>query len=189
VSMIAVGSRRLKHVRFTMIAKSFDESTENPQGEALVEELRWVHGIIRSNLQTVAAIIAQVNAGAAAERIQTQVKVLASTSALWTLRVNCFRYCQLVHGHHRLEDIALFPRLRRFHPALGPVIDKLEADHVIISNYLDRVEAATERLVEDESARIILAAALNEMAEHLLTHLDFEEAHISPTLRRMDGWL
>jgi hemerythrin-like domain-containing protein len=93
-----------------------------------------------------------------------------------------------VHTHHNLEDIALFPRLRRFHPALSSVIDKLEADHVVVSNYLDTVEAVADRLDTDEAARITLAHALNELAEHLLTHLDYEEANISPTLRRMDGW-
>jgi hypothetical protein len=169
------------------MTKTFDESTENPQGEALVEELRWVHGIIRHNLQAISTVIAQLNAGVSAEQIRAQIDELASTSVIWTLRVNCFRYCRLVHSHHNIEDIALFPYLRRFNPALCPVIDRLEADHAVVSAYLDQVEAAANRLGADESARITLTDALNGLTEHLLAHLDYEEASIAPTLRRMDG--
>jgi hypothetical protein len=170
------------------LTKTFDESTENPQGEALVEELRWIHGVIRSNLQTISLVVAQLNAGASAEHTRAQINELASTSAIWTLRVNCFHYCRLAHGHHHLEDIALFPYLRHFNPALCPVIDRLEADHAIVSDYLDQVEAAAAaRLGADEAARSILADALNGLAAYLLTHLDYEETSIVSTLRRMDG--
>src|SRR4051812_42834858 len=99
-----------------------DEGTTNPHGEALVEELLWVHGILRSNLATIAALVARISAGAPAEQIHDAIKRLAATSALWTLQVNCLRYCSLVHHHHRLEDVALFPGLRRANPALCPVI-------------------------------------------------------------------
>jgi hypothetical protein len=154
--------------------RTFDESSENPHGEALVEELRWAHGIIRGNLQTISTVVAHLNDGASSERIRAQINELASTSALWTLRVNCFRYCRLVHTHHHIEDVALFPTLRCFHPALSPVIDRLEADHAVVSRYLDQVEAAADRLDSDPSARKALVEALNSLAAHLLTHLDYQ---------------
>lgn len=170
------------------MTKTVDESTENPYGKALAEELRWVHGIIRQNLQTISTVVVQLNSGASTEQIRAQINELASNSVIWTLRVNCFRYCRLVHSHHNGEDALLFPYLRCFNPALATVVDRLQADHGVISNYLDEVEAATNRLGLDESARITLAEALNGLAEHLLTHLDYEEASIIPTLQRMTGW-
>jgi hemerythrin-like domain-containing protein len=98
------------------------------------------------------------------------------------------RYCSLVHAHHHHEDVAFFPALRRINPVLHSVIDKLEADHVIVSRYLDEIEAAAARLLTDESARIDLAGVLLGLAEHLLTHLDYEEASLTPTLRCLNGW-
>ena len=68
------------------------------------------------------------------------------------------------------------------------MIDKLEADHVIVSRYLDDVKAAAGRIVTDEAARAELASALSGLAEHLLTHLDYEETSLAPTLRRMTTW-
>jgi hypothetical protein len=165
-----------------------DEGTQNPRGEALVEELRWVHGIIRRNLATIAAIVADINGGVPAAQIRAQITELAATSAIWTLRVNCLRYCGLVHSHHHGEDTMLFPGLRRANPAICPVIDKLEADHVVIAGYLDAVEAAAQRILADESARVELAGSLDDLAAHLIVHLDYEEANLNPTLRRLSAW-
>jgi hypothetical protein len=165
-----------------------DEGVANPHGEALVQELLWVHGIIRSNLETIAAVIAQVVGGAPIAQLRAQIDDLAATSVVWTLRVNCLQYCSLVHHHHHLEDVAFFPGLRRVNAGLHSVIDKLEADHVIVSGYLDAVEGAAARIVTDEAARIELADSLRKLAEHLLAHLDYEEASLTPTLRRIRAW-
>ena len=165
-----------------------EEGTPNPPGEALVEELRWVHSIIRSNLATVEMLVERINGGAPAGEIHAEIDDLSHTSALWTLRVNCLRYCSLVHHHHKLEDAALFPGLRRANPDLCPVIDKLEADHAVVSTILDEIEAANALILNDESARVDLATALKKLREYLLAHLDYEETNISPTLRRLSGW-
>jgi hemerythrin-like domain-containing protein len=93
----------------------------------------------------------------------------------------------VLHGNIG-EDTHFFPGLRRANPDLCPVIDKLEADHVAISDYLDEVEASAKRILEDETARVELAGALNALAEHLLTHLDYEETNLNPTLRRLTAW-
>ena len=106
-----------------------ETGTPNPQGEALVAELRWVHTIVRQNLATILEVSAAVLGGALATQVQAQIDELAATSAVWTLRVNCMRYCSLVHGHDNHEDEAWFPALRRVNPAMHQVIDQLEADH------------------------------------------------------------
>jgi hypothetical protein len=165
-----------------------EEGTPNPRGDALVEELRWIHGIIRENLAAIQALTVQASNGAPAEQLQDKLKELAATNLVWRLRTGCLRYCRLVHGHHHGEDSHFFPGLRRVNPALRPVIDKLEADHVAISGYLDAVDAAARRIGSDAAARPDLAAALHDLSEHLITHLDYEEANLNPTLRRLTGW-
>jgi hypothetical protein len=134
-----------------------EEGAVHPQGEALLQELRWVHGIIRSNLETIATVSDQIVNGAPVEQVRAQIDELASTSVIWTLRLNCLQYCRLVHTHHHLEDVAFFPGLRRVNPTLCPVIDKLEADHAVVSRYLDEVEAAAARIVSDEAAALVMS--------------------------------
>src|SRR3954452_12763021 len=110
--------------------RMIEEGAPNPMGEALVEELRWIHGILRENLAIISTIVAGIQGGATAEQVQAQVRDFAATSPIWSLRINCLRYCRLVHMHHHGEDSHFFPGLRRVNPDLCLVIDKLEADHL-----------------------------------------------------------
>ncbi len=164
------------------------EGMAHPRGDALMQELLWIHDIIRSNLTMIATVIDRISNGAPVDQVRAEIDGLASTSVVWTLRVNCLHYCSFVHGHHQHEDLAWFPALRRVNPQLHSVIYKLEADHLIVSAYLDDVESAAARIVTDESARVELANALRGLAEHLLTHLEYEEANLAPTLRRIQEW-
>ncbi len=93
-----------------------------------------------------------------------------------------------MHGHHHLEDVALFPAIRQADPELGPVVDRLEADHRRVSDILEAIEDAAAALTEEDAdaARGRVVAGLRELHAHLLEHLDFEEEHAGPALRRMD---
>ena len=161
-----------------------------PPGEALVQELLWVHSMIRRDLQTVRRLAGQVAGGAPAEQVRAEIGSLQTNSPLWKLRVTCLYYCRFVHTHHGIEDRLLFPALRRSNPSLAPVVDKLEADHRRVSDYLDEFEAAADALVRRDSpeGRERVSGSLNGLAEHLLAHLAYEEEAISPTLREWEGW-
>jgi len=162
------------------------EAPETPRGQALFEELLWVHSVIRRDLETVERLAADVDAGLPGEEVQTVLRELKANGPLWQLKVNCLRYCRFVHSHHNAEDAMLFPALRRADPALDPVVDRLEADHRRVSDHLDAVEAAARTLTEtdDDDARRRVADSLGELHVHLLEHLDFEEREAGPTIRR-----
>src|SRR4051794_22644635 len=127
-----------------------EEGSADPRGEALLQELLWVHGIIRGNLAAIREVVNGIVGGAPAEQVRAQIDELAATSVVWRLRVDCMRYCHLVHSHHHLEDVAFFPFLCQANPALRSVVDKLQSDHVVVSDYLDAVEAAAAHIVKDE---------------------------------------
>lgn len=167
----------------------FDTSTEMP-GDGLVQELLWIHSMLRRDLETVRGLAADVAAGAPPDLVQAQIDKLETSSPLWKLRVNCLYYCRFVHGHHTLEDTALFPALRRANPEIGPVVDRLEADHLQISGNLDEIGTTTYELSQRDTVegRQRVVDALNRLADHLLEHLAYEEESISPTLRTMDNW-
>jgi hypothetical protein len=162
-----------------------EEGATHPSGEALLEELKWVHGMIREQLETLRDAAAAVAGGAPAEQVQARITEMAGTNIVWRLRVDCMRYCHLVHSHHGLEDAYFFPFLCQANPAIRSVTDKLQADHLLVSDYLDKVETASALIARDESVRGDLVAALNELSDHLLTHLDYEEENLAPTLRRL----
>jgi hypothetical protein len=170
--------------------QSTTETLPSSPGEALVAELKWIHGLIRHDLEIVRQVSDHVMTGAPAGDIREQIGKLETSSPLWQLRVNCLHYCRFVHTHHTLEDVALFPELRRSNPALGPVVDKLEADHKVVSDYLDEIDALSRQLMKIDTAetRAELRAALSGLSEHLLAHLAFEEVEIAPTLLQWEKW-
>src|SRR5271169_3651266 len=117
----------------------------DPRGEAMVAELTWVHDMIRQDLRTVRQLAADAAAGRTATEIRAGIRSLVASGPLWQLKVGCLHYCRFVHSHHHTESVLLFPALRRANPALNPVVDKLEADHAVVSDLLGEVEtAATE---------------------------------------------
>jgi hemerythrin HHE cation binding domain-containing protein len=165
-----------------------NEPQETEQGRALFQELLWVHSVVRRDLDTVRRLAAEVVDGLPAEQLNAELDELQTKGPLWQLKVNCLRYCRFVHMHHRAEDVLLFPRLRETDSNIGPVVDRLEADHRRVSDDLDEVEAAAAHLTngDSETARKRVAGGLNVLAENLLAHLDFEEREAGPTLRRLE---
>jgi hypothetical protein len=162
----------------------------SPRGEALVAELRWVHDMIRQDLGTIRQMAADVAAGLPASEVQAGIRALAAAGPLWQLKINCLQYCRFVHSHHHAESVMLFPALRRANPALDPVVDKLEADHLSVSRLLGEVEAAARALgeQEDPAVREQLGRSLQNLSTDLLAHLEYEEENISGTLRTWARW-
>ena len=70
------------------------------------------------------------------------------------------------------------------------MVDKLEADHDRVSDLLDGVETAAQALggAEDPAVRSRLVTALQQLSADLLAHLQYEEDHISDTLRTWPDW-
>jgi hypothetical protein len=170
------------------MGESPQSGPETERGRAMFEELLWIHSIIRRDLEIVEQLAADVGEGLAGEAVQSTLGDLQAAGPLWQLKVNCLRYCRHVHAHHGAEDGLLFPALRAADPSIGPVVDRLEADHARVSDLLDDVEAAARALTDTEGgdARQRVIDGLRELHGHLLEHLDYEELHAGPAMRRLD---
>ena len=73
----------------------------------------------------------------------------------WTLGSFCASYCRIVTIHHAVEDTHMFPDLAAAQPSLQPVLDRLEAEHLVIAGVLDRFDRALVDLVrEDEMTAV-----------------------------------
>lgn len=163
---------------------------KNKPGQLFLEELKWVHGRIRHDLRLCEDLARRASEGLSPTDVREEIRSLETNSPLWKLRVNCIYYCRFVHSHHAAENIALFPAVRAADESLVEVVDKLEADHRMVSDRLDEVEAAADALLADDAAdvRARLVAALSALESDLLAHLDYEEAAIGPTILEWDRW-
>ena len=160
------------------------------RSEGMFRELLAIHRLLRRDLAIVRRLAREAEAGEPAEAILTQVRSLQSTSPLWQLKFGCLHYCRFVHTHHTIEDAAVFPMIRRHQPALAPMIDRLEEDHLTVHHITERIAAAAAMLPGDEGPdhRAELVATLGELEEHLLAHLALEEESIGPLLSTWDHW-
>jgi iron-sulfur cluster repair protein YtfE (RIC family) len=159
-----------------------------PDG-SLLSELKWVHSMIRRNLQACRER-ASLADSAQANRVREQDRRYQTQDPLLQLRTTSLQTCHFVHAHHGAEDALVFPAVRAAAPHLATVVDKLEADHRTVSQALNRVEAATAALgtPDDTRAPRLLAEALDELAVPLLEHLSFEEQSLAPVLNSWPTW-
>ena len=87
-------------------------------------------------------------------------------------------YRGTLHGHHHVEDTAIFPSMRARDEALAPILDQLGADHRRIDPLLEAGDRAFAALSVPE-ARDVVA----QIGSLLDAHLALEEAHVIPLLR------
>ena len=155
---------------------------EQKPGESYVQELLWVHDMIRRDLVAVRRLAADALDGAPPEDLSAEIESLQTKGPLWKPRMNCMHYCRFVHGHHSLEDQAMFRPYWSRTPNSRRCSTSLKADHREIAVYLDEIAESIGELQWDEtpSSRQRLAAALDRLSEHLLVHLDYEEEALSP---------
>jgi hypothetical protein len=171
-----------------VLDEAFGRLPVNPRGEAMLRELIMIHNLLRQNVEIVGALAEATAAGLPSVEVLGQVVALGDEHGLRMLQTNCFAYCRFVHGHHGLEDAAVFPRVRAANPAIGPVVDRLVADHRRVADLLNVAEAAAGALSATEEAREGVVLALKALGDHLLEHLAYEERSLGPTLQRMTGW-
>jgi hypothetical protein len=145
-----------------------------------------IHDHLRSELEQVRGLVDQVldgstDAGAARSRINEMTMRQNS----WTLGAYCAAYCRVVTTHHTIEDQAMFPRLRAADPRLAPVVDRLEYEHGIIHDVLERVDRALVAFVGPAADADGLRRAVDELTDTLLSHLSYEERELVEPLARL----
>ena len=160
----------------------------NPAGQHLVD----IHDHLRSELDQMHDVIDQVRRGLlTVGAARGAVNAMTMRQNNWTLGGFCQAYCRVVTGHHTLEDTSVFPHLREREPALGPVLDRLSEEHVVIHDLLDAFDRALVGLVTaDPQGRDAHAAldgvqeAAQALDERLREHLAYEESELVEPLGR-----
>jgi hypothetical protein len=154
-------------------------------GRAVGLHLVEVHDHLRGELSTVRDIARQVIDGLlAVGDARSAINVMTMRQNDWTLGAYCASYCRIVTQHHSLEDAQVFPHLRRSDEGLAAVIDRLEAEHLVIHEVLEELDAALVRFIRDSSDSAQLREAVDVLTDTLLSHLAYEEQQLVEPLAR-----
>lgn len=144
-----------------------------------------VHDHLRGELTQVRDLMDQVLDGTmTAAAARSHINTMTMRQNNWTFGAYCAAYCRLVTTHHSLEDQAMFPRLRQADPRLRPVIDRLEQEHDIIHDVLERVDRALVDHVRAPNAGTDLREAVDLLTDVLLSHLAYEERELVEPIAR-----
>lgn len=158
---------------------------ERAQGE----HLRMIHDMYRRSLAQVGEVLAQVRSGElSVGDARGAVHALGVRVTFEQLGTFCGQLCQSVETHHRIEDAHLYPALRSADDGLEPVLDRLDLEHRVIHDVLerfDRVLVTMARGGEEQGGD----AGLPDVHEHfahlrrlLESHFRYEEEQIGLAL-------
>ncbi|MGN9778243.1 LLM class flavin-dependent oxidoreductase [Micromonospora sp. H33] len=145
-----------------------------------------VHDGLRAELAQIYDLIEQVAAGTIdAGTARSHINTMTMRQNKWTLGTYCESYCRVVTTHHTIEDRSLFPHLRRGDARLAPVIDRLEQEHHLIHDVLERVDRALVAFVSVPDGMAELRAAVDLLSDTLLSHLSYEERELVEPIARI----
>ncbi len=147
--------------------------------QAAPQHLIDVHDALRAELARLRDIVEQVSDGrSSVGSARSAINRMTLRQNNWTLGAYCEQYCRIVTGHHTLEDVSVFPHLRRVEGA-APVLDRLHEEHEVIAELLDHLDRALVTLVGDEEAGTQqLQDVLDLVTDALLSHLSYEEREL-----------
>jgi hemerythrin-like domain-containing protein len=162
------------------------EVTYDEQGRQVGQHLIDVHDMLRRELTELREVVAQVRDGAlSAGDARSVLNEMALRQNDWTLGAFCSRYCRVVAQHHSLEDDAVFPHLQRSDPDLGPVIDRLADEHLVIHDAIEDVDRALVHHINHPADFDRLQTAIDVLTDTLLSHLSYEEFELVEPLARL----
>jgi iron-sulfur cluster repair protein YtfE (RIC family) len=167
-------------------ARRDDEVELTRYGRAVGQHLVDVHDHLRAELVQLQDVVDQVQAGRmSGADARSSINEMTMRQNDWTMGAYCASYCRLVTQHHGMEDAAVFPHLRSSDPALAPVIDRLEYEHVVIHDVLERLDRALVGHINDPDDLTGLQAAVDLLSTSLLSHLSYEEDELVEPLGRL----
>lgn len=157
-----------------------------PDEQAAGRHLIDVHDALRAELTQLRDLVAQVAAGTSSpDSVRSFITRMTIRQNHWTLGTFCETYCRVLTHHHTLEDRSVFPHLRRSEPELAAVLDRLEAEHVIIADMLERIDQALIALVSAAADGMAgVQATVDVLTDALLSHFSYEERELIEPLAR-----
>ena len=162
------------------------QRTYSPHAVASGQHLVDIHDHLRSELEQVRGLVDQVLDGSTdAAAARSRINEMTMRQNSWTLGAYCAAYCRVVTTHHTIEDQAMFPRLRAGDPRLAPVVDRLEYEHRVIHDVLERVDLALLAFVGPAADSSALQRAVDELTDTLLSHLSYEERELVEPIARL----
>ena len=118
---------------------------EGDRGDGMGELLLRIHRHLRDEFQFLFRTLEDAVAHrGSAETAKPLVQRLSRSMNYVALGTLCSGYCSMLAMHHSIEDRSIFPELGKIEPSMTPVLKQLHAEHEIIAQIIDRLNASLE---------------------------------------------
>jgi hypothetical protein len=165
------------------------------RGRSAGAHLIAVHEGYRAEMVEVRAALDTVRRGAAElgpmdarawdiGEARTALQTMALRANDWALGGYCQAQCLSLTQHHGMEDDGIFPHLRRSQPDLAPVLDQLAAEHLVIHDVLERIDAALVHLAQHPDDYAPISDAVDLLTDTITSHFAYEERELVAPLSR-----
>jgi hypothetical protein len=142
-----------------------------PRSTAITDHLRLIHDGLRAELATLRQSVADYLAGRA-NGVAVPRPELGEE-----LRRHCLTFCGHLHAHHDREELTFDEIGPKVPAAVGPMLDRLRAEHKVVTELNERIAKLVENLQADD-----LRTELASLTERLEAHFDYEEKNLGPAL-------
>jgi hypothetical protein len=149
------------------------------QGALVGRHLVEVHEHYRGELRELRGLLERVAQGATtAGQARSELNQFATRANNWTFGGLCQRQCMALGEHHLTEDGSVFPHLRHRQPSLQPVLDRLDAEHYVIGEVLEDIDAALIHLAHHPTELGPISEAVDLLTDTMLSHFAYEEREL-----------
>jgi hemerythrin-like domain-containing protein len=166
-----------------------DDEAGTPSGRAAAQMLVNVHAHLRSELEQIRDVVAEVAVGQSNPALaRSLINRMSMRQNYWSLGAFCATYCRVLTMHHAIEDASLFTDLRSRDESLGPIVERLSEEHEVVAAVITRLDdalVAMIAMVEDPEKLSAVQSEVERLADVLLSHLDYEESELLGPIARL----
>jgi iron-sulfur cluster repair protein YtfE (RIC family) len=149
------------------------------------QRLAAFHQMHLREMSRVNAVMQQVFAGnGAAEELLTTITSMQMVSNMRQFGNLCGATCQMLTGHHSIEDQWIFPALMGHNDGLNNVVKRLQSEHVVIHDLLENLERAARGLINAPGSANAkqLRAAFATLEGFVKSHFGYEQTELEESL-------
>ncbi|MGB8816741.1 MAG: hemerythrin domain-containing protein [Rhizobiaceae bacterium] len=147
--------------------------------------LAQFHAMHLRELSRVTLVMERVFAGnGTANELLTTISAMQMIGNMRQFGNLCGAACEILTGHHSIEDHYVFPRLKGHSPALDKVVDRLQAEHLVIHELIVRLEAAAHGLIDTPGAKsaTVVRSAFKQLETFVISHFGYEQNELEESL-------
>jgi hypothetical protein len=138
-----------------------------------------VHEKYRRELRDLRELLKRVVQGViTAGQARGELNEFALRANNWAFGGVCQRQCASVTEHHSIETGSVFPHLRRRQQSLHDVLDRLDAEHHVIGEVLEEIDAALVQLARNPTELGPITEAVDLLTDTMLSHFAYEEREL-----------